>query len=377
MFRRSDVEVKKERIPQLAFASLLIFVMGAGAVFMRLLMGVWPSILQLRGLEGVGLLLTFLLVWLFKPRPERLEVVASDKTIQVGSEVFPLFALRALRLKKDKDGSRVRIVKTWWSPDIDLVMSEEDAAELMTAAGADVGHKVAALGISSPLRDWALLLQLLPIAAVAALMSTHHRNLLIPGIIAAFLPMVILMFPAKLHVGADGILRRWLGMRKFVKLADIRSVVEEKRSVLLGLADGKQWRIPTVEPGTIAATIRQALETHGPSHAGAELASLERGTRTIKEWLVRLKQLGEGANATLRTAPLSPDGLWAIIEDASADAHARVAATIALRSTGSFDKKRVDDAAQAIASPKLRVALETCAASEDETAYEKALAEVE
>lgn len=69
--------------------------------------------------------------------------------------------------------------------------------------------------------------------------------------------------------------------------------------------------------------------------------------------------------------------VWAIVEDASADAHARVAATIALRSTGSFDRKRVDDAAKAIASPKLRVALETCAASEDEAVYEKALSEME
>ena len=55
MFRRSRVEVRRERIPQFVLVTLPFFSMGVGAPFVRLVMNAWPTSLQvyLLGLGGL------------------------------------------------------------------------------------------------------------------------------------------------------------------------------------------------------------------------------------------------------------------------------------------------------------------------------------
>jgi len=47
------------------------------------------------------------------------------------------------------------------------------------------------------------------------------RSSLPVAFVVAFAPILLFAIPAKVHVGADGVLQRWLGTRKFVKLSDI------------------------------------------------------------------------------------------------------------------------------------------------------------
>ena len=85
-----------------------------------------------------------------------------------------------------------------------------------------------------------------------------------------------------------------------------------------------------------------------------------------------------GATATLRTAPVMPDHLWRVAEDAQQPATMRAAAAIALGPTlDPSGKTRLAEIAKATAAPKLRVALERAATDAPLEEMEEALREIE
>jgi hypothetical protein len=91
-----------------------------------------------------------------------------------------------------------------------------------------------------------------------------------------------------------------------------------------------------------------------------------------------LRAIGTGANADHRTAPISRDQLWQIVEHAGSRPSARAGAAIALaEGLDDAGRVRLQKAAGATASPKIRVAIEKAATSPSDEELREALAELE
>jgi hypothetical protein len=102
---------------------------------------------------------------------------------------------------------------------------------------------------------------------------------------------------------------------------------------------------------------------------------LAKAGRTVKAWRDDLRAWARGGSA-FRSAPPTADELETVLVDPAASGEARVGAALALRESGGEARVRV--AADASASPKLRVALETiAAASDDDEAIEEAVRALE
>jgi hypothetical protein len=85
------------------------------------------------------------------------------------------------------------------------------------------------------------------------------------------------------------------------------------------------------------------------------------------EWLARLRAFGHEDAGGFRDPKIPPERLWRIVEDPSAPASARAGAAVALRAKLDDDgRTRIRVAADATAAPKLRVALESTAAEDDQ-----------
>src|SRR5262249_10988855 len=85
-----------------------------------------------------------------------------------------------------------------------------------------------------------------------------------------------------------------------------------------------------------------------------------------------------GANLDHRTAPLSPDKLWRIVTDPSAQPTARVGAAVVLRAgEGESAAEGLSQAAASSANPKLRIAVERVARGAAQEELAVALAELE
>jgi hypothetical protein len=92
---------------------------------------------------------------------------------------------------------------------------------------------------------------------------------------------------------------------------------------------------------------------------------LERGERTIGQWISELRALSKGE--TYRDASVDPIRLWSMVESPSAEPSHRAAAAVALRDQlDDAGKTRLRVAADACASPHVRVALEAAAEEDDE-----------
>ena len=208
-----------------------------------------------------------------------------------------------------------------------------------------------------------------------------------------FAAATALLVPARIDVGADGVLVRWLGTTRFLPLTKIRTV--ERSFAGFGFGDDRQVgaRIRTVDgedvwlpvgkarwaserAGALVERIHEAMETHARGSVDASAALLGRRERDVRAWIQELRAIGAGANADLRTAPVSPEHLWRIVESHGAPPADRAAAAVALgASLDDGGKQRLRVAVDAIADERLRVAI-GAAVGEDEESLAEALAEV-
>ena len=148
---------------------------------------------------------------------------------------------------------------------------------------------------------------------------------------------------------------------------------------------GESLKLPvsTAWGETAMATIEQRIRDivdldKRAAHADDEALLLARGDLAMRDWIGRLKAIGVGATATLRTAAVMPEQLWRVASDAAQPPIARAAAAVALApSLDAAGRVRLADLAKSTAAPKLRVALEHAAEDADEDTLEKALSEME
>jgi hypothetical protein len=211
--------------------------------------------------------------------------------------------------------------------------------------------------------------------------------------------MIVRLFrKAQVVVGADGVYVSWLWHKQFIPIRDIvrAEVVEGDtwatmypvlvrihthgepidlvatvgRTTGFGIESFRNFAHMHAE--TVAERINEAVKGRGEGSSSALAWSddvLTRGERAIGEWVEALRGIRERIQ-TFRTAAGEGDvfgRLWEILEDVQAPAAKRAAAAVALSPhLDDQGRERLRIAAQATATPKLRIALEAAAEDDDE-----------
>jgi hypothetical protein len=377
-----------------------------------------PAVLALRLAAAGGALfansLSFFLLsalgaaWLLgrKPFPSHAvrTVRVEPNVLRVGDEVVPRASIRDARIIPAPSGGLfVRVSRRGLPIDLD-VSDRAEGRRLLRALGFDASQTVARFWGASGLmslrgsRSGLLLLGFPLLFFALGLLLESSPVLWASGVkvlmVLFFATVAASMVPSRIHIGADGVLIRWLGQRKFLPLAEIRTVEQStggwgkqrQVGVLFTMRDGtevwvpignSQWRSEAA--ASLIERVHEAMETHAHGSVEAAAALLVRRDRDVHTWIQELRAIGAGANADLRTAPMNPEHLWRIVESHTVPPEARAAAAVALGPRLDEEgRQRLRVAVEAVADERLRVAVNVAARSdaEEDAALEEALGEV-
>lgn len=366
----------------IACAALLMI----ASSLLRLDVAATGCITLLTTLLGVA---TTYFVWLRDPWPRRVSVRLEAGSDQLTNRDGATDRARSIATARMLRGVRtagprcqlVRITRRWGS-DLVLELGHPDADTLLSRLGLDVRQKTATFRGMSRMHAaaWTMgtagaiaVLSSMAIA-LAALKTTPALLVLIPIVLLA--PVALALIPSRVDVGADGVLLRWAGTKRFIRHADLAgSMAIAPRSsnltiVSLATRDGTTVEIPIAGQGQwsgdadeLCARILDARRAWTAGEARAPMPLL-RGERDFRAWVSALRRQDA---ADLRSAALPRAELWRVIEDPSGPQLERAAAALALgRDLGDVDRARLARVANATAAPKLRVLLERAEIAEDE-----------
>ena len=205
--------------------------------------------------------------------------------------------------------------------------------------------------------------------------------------LAAFVVTILLLFwPAHVVVGADGILWRWYGARRFIPWKEVVAQEGTDRiaggyhDIVIQRRDGSAMRLPqaatasSIDQASLRARVDALFHAHAEHGNDAVIDRLVRSSRSLVSWRAALGRVR--GNEGYREMGIPDETLWRIVEDASAPEDARVGAAVALRHAEDA-APRLRVAAGAVVSPQLRVALEAAAdPALEESALDEALARI-
>ncbi len=275
------------------------------------------------------------------------------------------------------------------------VRDEREGVALLRALGLDATRIAAEMkgvsGYQTLSRVGQATHALLPLVllVVVSVIATRVGRAGDPFIYASFLlwfgHLLALNARTSIRVGTDGLHLRWLGRERFIERARIAgAVVHQKKTfwsahhgVLLTLDDGKTEWIP-MSHAEDALRLTQRFEEASTSTTTTRASSaLRRAGRPTRDWIRDLRRLGGGA-VDHRTAAIPTDDLLRVVQDSRAPVEERVSAALAAISAADPEaKQRVRVAAEASASPRLRVALARIADDAEEDALVDALEKLE
>lgn len=317
-------------------------------------------------------------VWNRNPKPtaEPTTVRANRDGMRIGAEFVPHARVRDAYVLPRRPKPAVRLNRRGVAPPIEIVVENEaEGRRLLHAMGFDASQTVAHFRVMS--RAMAhrgrLFAAYVLLIVLGGLLGSLGAALHIEAPLVSLLGIVFLsiaavaLAPSRLDVGADGILIRWLGRRRFIDYAEVELVTRfdagfgrsRMGGVDLLLKSGESVRVPVGTPrwadgriDILEERIKEAMDTFSRGHAEADASVLGRGERALSDWITALRSIGTGANAAHRIAPVPGERLWRILEDASASHAARAAAAVALGPTLDDDgRARVATAAEATAAP--------------------------
>jgi hypothetical protein len=210
--------------------------------------------------------------------------------------------------------------------------------------------------------------------------------------------MLLRLFrPAKIAVGADGVHVRWMWQQQFIPIHDIEraevvegdawasmlpmlvrihltsgEVVDLVGKVGRTSAFGRFNDFARAHAEVVAERINEAVQGRGrgaPAALAWDDGILARGERAVGEWVAALRRLEDKVQTFRQQAGAGSvfERLWEILEDAAAAPARRAAAAVALSPhLDERGRERLRIAAQATATPKLRIALEAAAEDDDD-----------
>jgi hypothetical protein len=332
---------------------------------------------------------------------EPVRVAGNEEGITVGHEHVPRGRIQE-GLEVPGTPPRVLLRLRGLRPSITLeTRTKREARALLRALRLDAAHALASFQVPSRLYSilgrhfgWGAIASLLLGAAITWLLVTSG---LVPvqGHVGPVFGVIITLFfvpfvaQTRVDVGADGIALRWMGTRRFIGFGRIAKVASLQMDtnlefLRLVLETGEEVSIPVAKPrqagskSDLTVIERRIREAHKAFRAGETAAAplLRRGERTLAEWITALRSIGAGANASLRIAPVPREYLLRIVEDATAASTDRVAAVVALGVSLDRDTRaRIDAVAEAIAAPKLRIAVQKAVSAEGDAEIEAAMEE--
>jgi hypothetical protein len=195
-------------------------------------------------------------------------------------------------------------------------------------------------------------------------------------------------------VGADGLYARWGDDVRFVPIAEIagatvtiagqspgdsrvatKVTLHSGGAVELVLNGGRGRQTQPlgdaqVRAGVLAEAVNEAVSAYRARGEASELRQgtadlLERGGRSLDEWLEGLRQLAS-ALPSFRDAAAGVDDLWQVLERPNSLPEHRAAAAAALAPSLDVEgRRRLRVAAELSSVPQVRVALEAAAKGDD------------
>lgn len=266
------------------------------------------------------------------------------------------------------------------------VKNEHEGIELLSALGFDAAHTAAEMRLATGLAAmpvWKQMSMILPpiffgsIGAMLTALALHRTAG--PYIFAILATMLVWVFgiafaPTKVRVGTDGVVSSWLGREQFHSFADIERAerYEEyigtklQHGVRLILKAAEAVRLPTGQTdigrsnaSALLERIEEARAARRQGHVATTSDLLVRGTRSVAEWIAILRKVGSGTH-DFRTNAVPLDTLLDVVENPAAPPSQRAGAAVAAANDPSA-RERIRIAAEATASPKLRVALDRIA----------------
>jgi hypothetical protein len=335
----------------------------------------------------------FAIAWRRKPyaRFERVDVSVDDELVRVGRETLPRSLATRAEMLPTAGGPVVRVsIKNGLARDIG-VEDEGAAHRLMTALGFDASQRTATYrtGSLAVTRYRYVPIAIVPIIWLMMLLGSALHTNLFPFVIPLFVIALAAMYVKRTSVivGVDGILVRWLWVREFIATKDITAAQRFEQGSGRNRVTGveifnSRWTVKLPANDDLAAMIQQRVRdaisvARSNTLVADDALLLARGELPLREWITRLKGIGAGATATLRTAAVMPEQLWRVASDPAQPATTRAAAAVALSTTlDDVGRVRLADLARATAEPKLRVALESAATDAPDEELEQTMLEL-
>ena len=282
-----------------------------------------------------------------------------------------------------ENASAVRVVGSWLRRADVLMPDDARADELLRALRVDPARSITRFrvyaGLLSNKNAQTILSAVLGIGAFNAF-NLFPRQWKIPGALALFVLSALNWAPSSVAVGPDGLLvtSPTRLRRKFVPFAEIESATTTHWGVTLTLRSQRtielrtenQPRAQSETRDALLRRIRAGIAAFDPA-ASIDVASLvARGSRPVDEWIRALRDVTKAA-AGYRVAAVPEEKLWRVVEDPAADPSARAGAAAAL--SGSLDddaRARLRALAENAVHPRVRVALDAVASSDDDRVRE-------
>jgi hypothetical protein len=320
------------------------------------------------------------------PNPEITEVDcrADDAAVYIGARTLARHTIQSASVVERRDGAQVEIVVApSLSPRIRLRVDSVQAGQaLLEALALDVRHQAASFVTGPPLRAtpaWVMVgtvIAGLALSVASAWWSSPLAALLFVA------PLLAILTPQKVVVGADGLRVTWGPRSRFVPFDAIEAVHEEasfaERRLVVTVTGAHPLLIPLGSDKTLEylAPLRTRIEAARQQHAAGDLAdasgALGRGDHDHPSWLERLRALTQVGQH--RRGAVVEGALWRILESPATPPLSRAAAAVALEPRlDSRTRLRIEDVARSTASAELRQVLE----AEEDAALAEALAALE
>ncbi|WP_437641964.1 hypothetical protein [Sorangium sp. So ce854] len=197
-------------------------------------------------------------------------------------------------------------------------------------------------------------------------------------------PVLQFVMPRSALVGTDGVTIQGFAARRLIPITQVTGARADARGVWLDQVDGTSTLLPTVARMTashgaaplahvgadtrvLLARVQEVIASRGRAGASARLGALDRKGRSFEAWRGALGGLARGGagGGSYRDTALEVDDLARVLEDGAAPAERRIAAAVALASSGDPAlKRRVRIAAGTCADQALRDAIERAAEEE-------------
>jgi hypothetical protein len=267
--------------------------------------------------------------------------------------------------------------------------SEADGHRLLAAAGLDATQRTlrVRLGDTAFLDFFSVLFGSTVACNVGQAVARHVLFGPVVGT-ALFLALALGIFravreifgPARLVVGADGVVVEHRFRRRFFPHEHIAALDLGMERCALALTDGTEVPLKTRHLGPAQQeTVRIRFEDarrawQGGDVEGTSLSALDRGGRSVATWRLALSAVLAQADG-YRGRVLSRDELRDALGSPGVSIERRLGAALALVDAGEpEDRVRIRVAAEASAEPRVRVALEKAAAGAlDDEALDEAL----